>query len=132
MCVYFSKNHRKFLMKAHVIFVVKYRKSLMSIKIIDETIKSAIISTKGDFVVELMESDKDHIHMLINYDPKISITQIIRRLKQQSTSTVWKNHKNTLHNYFWRERTFWTDGYFACSVGNASDSVIRNYIENQG
>lgn len=31
-----------------------------------------------------------------------------------------------------KERTFWTDGYFACSVGNVSEQMLKEYIENQG
>ena len=34
--------------------------------------------------------------------------------------------------HFWKEHTFWTDGYFACSVGNVSEEMLRKYIENQG
>ena len=33
---------------------------------------------------------------------------------------------------FWKEHTFWTDGYFACSVGNVSEEMLKRYIENQG
>ena len=42
----------------------------------------------------------------------------------------------TVSYYFrmqvWKEHTFWTDGYFACSVGNVSEEMLREYIENQG
>ena len=42
----------------------------------------------------------------------------------------------TVSYYFrmqvWKEHTFWTDGYFACSVGNVSEEMLRKYIENQG
>ena len=31
-----------------------------------------------------------------------------------------------------KEHTFWTDGYFVCSVGNVSEEMLRKYIENQG
>ena len=31
-----------------------------------------------------------------------------------------------------KEHTFWTDGYFVCSVGNVSGEMPRKYIENQG
>ena len=34
--------------------------------------------------------------------------------------------------HFWKEHTFWTDGYFACSVGNVSEEILKRYIENQG
>ncbi len=36
-----------------------------------------------------------------------------------------------LKKHFWKEQTFWSDGYFCCTIGNASQKVIRKYIENQ-
>jgi REP element-mobilizing transposase RayT len=38
-----------------------------------------------------------------------------------------KTDTNTYYNI-----TFWTDGYFACSVGNVSEEMLKRYIENQG
>ena len=37
-----------------------------------------------------------------------------------------------LENHFWKEHIFWTDGYFACSVGCVSEEMLTQYIENQG
>jgi putative transposase len=37
-----------------------------------------------------------------------------------------------LRKQFWKEHTFWRDGYFACSVGNVSEEMLKRYIENQG
>ena len=64
-----------------------------------------------------METDKDHIHLLIDYDPKVSVLQIVRRLKQETTSELWKVHDSYLKKHFWKEHTFYSDGYFACSIG---------------
>lgn len=47
-----------------------------------------------------MESDKDHIHLLIDYEPKVSILQIVRRLKQESTIDLWRVHENELKKHF--------------------------------
>ena len=41
---------------------------------------------------EVMETDKDHIHMMICSEPKLSPLQIVRRLKQMSTIAIWKKH----------------------------------------
>ena len=80
-----------------------------------------------------METDKDHIHLLIDYDPKVSVLQIVRRLKQETTFELWKVHEEYLKKYFWKEHTFWSDGYFACSIGEgASYDTIQEYIKNQG
>jgi len=90
------------------------------------------IADNSDFDIEVMESDLDHIHFLISYSPKLSLTSIVRRLKQVSTNKIWKLHYNYLIHHFWKERTFWSDGYFVCSIGDANPNTIRKYIENQG
>jgi putative transposase len=43
---------------------------------------------------------------------------------------TWKAKNRRKH--FWKGRTFWTGGYFACSVGDVSGEMLRKYIENQG
>lgn len=105
--MYHSKNHSKYSLKVHLVFVVKYRKKLIK-KDIDFFLKTKIkqIEEKSDFRVELMETDKDHIHLLIDYIPKVSVLQIVRRLKQETTFELWKVHKSYLKKHFWKERTF--------------------------
>lgn len=90
------------------------------------------ISRRSDFSFENLEVDQDHIHCLIKSAPKISPLAIVRRLKQESTIYLWKNYESALRKHFWKERTFWSDGYFGGTIGNAGQEVIRKYIENQG
>ena len=129
-----SKNRHKYLLQYHIIFVCKYRKKLLSNKEMSDGIKqlSLDISNKYDFIIKEMETDKDHIHYLIESNPNISVSQIVRVLKQQTAYNIWKLYKQYLSKYFWKENTFWTDGYFACSIGNVSESILKKYIENQG
>ena len=84
-------------------------------------------------IVEI-EVDKDHIHILIQYNPTQSILEIVRHLKQISTYRIWRQNNNHVYlvNHFWKERTFWSDGYFACSIGNVSKEIIEKYIQKQG
>lgn len=93
--------------------------------------KDLHISNESDFRIEVMETDKDHLHMMVSSQPKLSPLSIVRRLKQESTIRIWRMHEDTLHRIYWRERTFWTDGYFVSSVGNVSQETIKHYIENQ-
>ena len=79
-----------------------------------------------------METDKDHIHLMIQHIPRISVTSIVNRIKSITTHSIWKYHLDFLRNHFWKEKTFWTDGYFVCSVGEASPETIRRYIQDQG
>jgi len=54
------------------------------------------IADGSDFEIEVMETDKDHIHFLIRYIPRLSISQMVRRLKQESTRQIWLLHSSTL------------------------------------
>lgn len=131
---YQTKNHSKFLLKYHMIFVVKYRKKLLKGTLSDD-MKTILtnISNRYDFEIDLMEcGDEDHIHILVSSEPSVSPLQIVNRLKQMSTIEIWKLHPQFLRNHFWAERTFWSDGYFVSSIGNVSEKSIKEYIENQG
>ena len=131
---YTSKNHSKYLLMVHLIFVTKYRKQLL-VKYGDE-IKTILddISKEKKFKIVTMEVDKDHIHLLISYNPILSVVEIVRHLKQISTYRIWRQNDNHLHLFkqFWKKKTFWSDGYFACSIGNVSKETIEKYIQHQG
>ena len=89
------------------------------------------IAKKSDFELQEMEVDKDHLHLMVTSVPKISPLQIVRKLKQETTVRIWKLYPE-LQKQFWKEKTFWRDGYFCCSIGNASIETERKYIEEQG
>ena len=128
---YFTKNHTTFLLKAHLIFVTKYRKKIL-IGSFDEFVKNALKEAKtGKFNIEVIETELDHVHMLVNYDPTISISMIQRYLKQMSAFKAWQKYEKLLERHFWKNRTLWSNGYFVTSVGNASIDTIKNYIDNQ-
>ena len=129
---YKSKNHSKFILTYHIIFTCKYRKKLL-IKY-GEDVKQIMydISKRYDFDIKEMEVDKDHIHMMISSVPKISPLQIVRVLKQQSTIQMWRRYDSELKKQYWKENTFWTDGYFCSTIGEVSSETLKHYIQNQG
>lgn len=131
--LYVSKNHSKFLLKYHVIFSTKYRKRLLRGDF-DLTLKEIMIkiSKEYDFNIDVLETDQDHIHMLINSVPKLSPLTIVRTLKSKSTKEMWNKYPKKMRENYWKERTLWSDGYFVCSCGDASTKTIKKYIESQG
>lgn len=129
---YDTKSHAKFLILYHLIFVCKYRKNLLThygdeMKQIFE-----VIAARSDFAIETMEVDQDHIHCLVKSEPRLSPLAIVRKFKQESTIQLWRTHEREWKKHFWKERMFWSDGYFCCTIGNASQETIRQYIESQG
>ena len=90
------------------------------------------IANGSEFEIEVMETDKDHVHFLIRYIPRLSIAQIVRRLKQESARQLWLLHHSTLRKQYWYQKLLWSDGYFVCSIGEASPETIRQYVLSQG
>lgn len=129
---YQSKNHAKFLICYHVISVCRYREKLLVshrkevIQVFEE------IAVRSDFSFETLEVDQDHNHRWVKSEPRISPLAIVRTLKQELTIQLWQRHEKELKKHFWKERTFWSDGYFCCTIGNASQETVRQYIESQG
>src|SRR6056297_584344 len=123
---YNRKNRRKYSLKAHIVLVTKYRKQLLK-GIISEDIKNQIlaISLKYNYEIIAMETDKDHIHFLISYDTTDSICQIVKRIKQETTYRLWQKHAALLSKNYWKRKIFWSDGYFACSIGEVSSATIQ-------
>ena len=128
-----STSSCRYLLQIHLIFVVKYRKKLLIGSLNDDMLQKLFdISKRYDFEIKTMNSEIDHLHMLISMKPSISVSQIVRVLKQESTVYIWKKYKQLLKLHFWKEHTFWSDGYFVSSIGNANEKTIQKYIAEQG
>ena len=130
---YQHRRHNKNLLMVHLIFVTKYRKKCL-VGIYADTVKQLIFGCckKHHWYIKRMETDKDHIHILLQYNPTDSIANIVKHLKQYSTWYMWKHHKSMLATLYWKEHTLWSDGYFAASIGQVSQTTIEHYIDNQG
>lgn len=115
------------------LLVTKYRRNILVGQLNDD-LKSIFqtIADNSDFEIEVMESDINHIHFLIRYIPRLSISQLVRRLKQESTRQLWLLHPTTLRQYYWYRKLLWSDSFFVCSIGEASPETIRQYILTQG
>ena len=130
---YISTNRSKHYLKCHLILVTKYRRNILVGQLNDDLKYIFQSITNGsDFEIEVMETDQNHIHFLIRYIPRLSVSQLVRRLKQESTRQIWLLHPTTLHQYYWYRKILWSDGFFVCSIGEASPDTIRDYILSQG
>ena len=125
-------NHSSYSLFYHLIFVVKYRKKLLSIQKFDNLVKQTLISIDNkNFKIEKLESDKDHIHILISATPSISPRQLVSLLKQKTTYEIWQTYEKDLKKEFWEEHKFWSPSYFVSSIGSVSKENIEKYIANQ-
>lgn len=130
---YYRHNRRKYSLKVHIVLVTKYRKQLLQGSIADD-VKQKILdiaNTRG-YEIIAMETDKDHIHFLLSYDATDRVCDIVKIVKQETTYSLWQKYNSVLSKQYWKKKIFWSDGYFACSIGEVSSATIQKYIESQG
>lgn len=130
---YDRHNRRKYSLKAHIVLVTKYRKRLLQSQIADDTKQKIFdICNSNNWEIIAIETDKDHIHFLVSYDTTDKVCDIVKTIKQETTYYLWRKYKTFFSKQYWKKRIFWSDGYFACSVGEVSSVTIQKYIESQG
>ena len=107
-----SKNRHKYLLQYHIIFVCKYRKKLLMSKQISDDIKqfSYGICQKHKVIIRYMETDKDHIHYMIETEPTMSISKSNEELYNIS---YWGKISELFTKTF-LERTYLLDGWIFC------------------
>ena len=87
---------------------------------------------KYGYAIIRMETDKDHIHILLEYKPTVCISELVKQLKQYSTHQMWRSHRAYLAKRYWKHQILWSDGYLASSIGQVSQEIVERYIQNQG
>jgi putative transposase len=118
-------------MHVHLVFVTKYRKKVFTQQVMRE-LKLIFGSVCKDFEASLVEFDgeKDHVHLLVNYPPKTSISKLVNSLKGVSSRLLRNKGYPTIQKALWG-KNLWSPSYFAGSCGGAPISIIRQYIESQ-
>lgn len=121
-------RHCVFLMHAHFVFVTKYRREVFSKAILDD-LRSTFASVCADFDAELVEFDgeDDHVHLLVNFPPKVVVSALVISLKGVSSRLVRKKNYPSIRKKLWGD-ALWSPSYFAGSCGGAPIEIIRQYI----
>ena len=115
----------------HLVFVAKYRGKVFTKEILDD-MRGIFESVCTDFEAQLVEFDgeDDHVHLLVNYPPKVSISKLVNSLKGVSSRMIRQKNYPSIREKLWGG-ALWSPSYFASSCGGAPISIIRHYIEQQ-
>lgn len=128
---YRRKRHSVSLLHAHIVFCTKYRRSVITRRVFD-ALRTSMRRTARAIDIELIavESDGDHIHLMIAYPPNIALCEIVRRLKGASSRSVRLKRFTEVLKRLWGS-AFWSPSYFIVSCGGAPLEVVKSYVENQ-
>ena len=112
----------------HVIWCVKYRRKLLTGKV-ESRLKEIVQSVAEDCAFEIseVETDPDHIHLLVSCDPQFGIHKCVKRMKGRSSNLL----RDEFPHLKTRVPSLWTHSYFCASVGGAPISVLKQYIQDQ-
>lgn len=118
-------------MHVHLVFVTKYRRGVFTAQILHD-LRSIFTTVCSDFESQLVEFDgeDDHVHLLVNYPPKITVAALVNSLKGVSSRLIRLKNYPSIRRMLWG-KSLWSPSYFAGSCGGAPIAVIRQYIEQQ-
>ena len=130
-----SFAHTVASIKIHIVFVTKYRHPVISGEIEEDIVDLCrSICEKNDCILEEAKADlgtNDHIHLLVDLAPKVSISKLCNTMKTVTSREIRKRFVRQLKPYYWKS-VFWKRGFSAVSAGGASLDVLKAYIEGQG
>lgn len=125
-------RHCVSLMHVHLVFVTKYRKGafckdgLERLKVIFEAVCEDFESTLVEF-----NGESDHVHLLVNYPAKVSVSKLVNSLKGVSSRRLRQKPPEKLKLALGYSDSVWSPSYFAGSCGGVSLDVVRKYIDGQ-
>nr|ADL32110.1 transposase [Candidatus Amoebophilus asiaticus] len=132
MSKYIHKSHNVTVLLYHLVLPAKYRRVVFD-KEVDESLKEICIKIEERYQIKFLEigTDKDHIHMLVQSVPTYSITKLVTLIKSLTAREIFKLCRQVKKQLWGGE--FWSDGYFATTVGKHGDEkMIARYVQNQG
>jgi putative transposase len=119
------------MMHVHLVFVTKYRKAVFTKRVLAD-LEDLFSKICTDAEADLIEfnGEGDHVHLLVNYPPKLAISKLVNSLKGASSRVIRKKDYPEIKKCLWGDY-LWSPSYFAGSCGGASIDVIKKYIEDQ-
>ncbi len=124
-----SLSHSKWNCKYHVVFAPKYRRKVVygEKRVAIGKILRQLCEWKGVNIIEA-EVCSDHVHMLLEIPPKMSVSSFMGYLKGKSSTMIYEQFGELKYKY--KNRSFWCKGYYVDTAGK-NTRRIAEYIKNQ-
>jgi putative transposase len=122
-------SHSVYALHVHIVWGTKYRYAVLNGEI-QLRCRELIRQTCDSLDVKILKGvvSKDHIHLHLSYSPKLSISELVKRLKGRSARLLLEEY-NELRKRYWGGH-LWGIGYGAWSTGNITDEMIQAYLEH--
>jgi putative transposase len=129
---YLHKSHNVTVLLYHLVFPAKYRRAVFD-REVDEVLKEVCVEIEERYQIKFIEigTDRDHVHFLVQCVPSYSVTKLVTIIKSLSAREIFRRCPKVKKQLWGGE--FWSDGYFASTVGKHGDeNMIGEYVKQQG
>ena len=125
---YHSAKHFVYSCQYHVIFCPKYRRPVLKEEIVTD-LKALISEKQGEYGYEVLEMEilSDHVHLLLDVNPKIGIFPVVNKIKGYTSRRLREDFPKLKS----RLPTLWTHSKFISSVGAVTLEAVKKYLEEQ-
>lgn len=128
---YTRRRHSVAMLHAHLVFATKYRRQVLTPRVFDALRRSVTRTAQTlGIVVEAIEADKDHVHVLFAFPPHLALSTIAQRIKGASSRFIRQQRSPDVLRKLWG-RHLWSPSYCVVSCGGAPFDVVKRYIDNQ-
>ncbi len=131
MSEYAHKSHNVTVLMYHLVFPAKYQ--VVIDESVDTVLKEVCLEIEKRYQVKFLEigTDRDHVHFLVQSVPTYPVTKIVTMIKSLTAREIFRRCPQVKKRLWGGE--FWSDGYFAGTVGKHGDEqMIANYVKHQG
>ncbi len=132
MSEYIHKSHNVTVLMYHLVFPAKYRRAIFDDKV-DTEFRDICLEIEQRFDIKFLEigTDADHVHFLVQSVPMYSAKKIVQTIKSLTAREIFRRCPEVRRKLWGGE--FWSDGYFASTVGKHGDeAMIGKYVKGQG
>ncbi len=130
MSRFFKQSHTIWHCTYHLVWTPKYRYRILKGKIkieLEHYIKS--LSSQNQCVVDELNVQVDHVHLIIKIPPKHSVSKMMGILKGKTAIRIFNKNKELKQKLYWGNH-FWSKGYCVDTVG-LDEEMIRRYVKFQ-
>ena len=122
-------SHTTSRLSVHLIFCTKYRYKVLTGEV-QVRCRELIVQTCNSEDIRILKGvvSKDHVHMHVEYPPKICVSDIVKRIKGRTSRKLQLEFPH-LKKYYWGKH-FWSIGYGAWSTGVITDEMVQEYLEH--
>jgi putative transposase len=122
-------SHTVYKIEYHFVWVTKYRYKVLQGDA-GQRVRELVRQTCEAFEIRILKGvvSKDHVHILVSAPPEMAPSEIMRRIKGRTSSSLFEEFP-ALRKRYWGQH-FWARGYFCATVGEINEEMIKEYLEH--